>query len=143
MVQQLLSEFASFASSKKDACLHPYLTKEELGLLVNPSVTELNCLLFNSISKGPIFSNFLLDHALENCPKITKIELLNRWRRCDRKTIDTLPVQLFKYRWNNLKSLKCYNDFIVYDNTLRFIQENFPNIESVLLFKKKMYLLIF
>jgi hypothetical protein len=106
-----------------------------LDLLVNPSVTELNCTVFDSsFFRSRKFNNFLLVHALKNCPKISKIEFRNKqFRSSDlvKKKIDKLPIKCFKNSWNNLTSIKCQKDFIVNDNTLKLILENFPNIESV------------
>jgi hypothetical protein len=45
-----------------------------LGLLVNPSVIELDCTVFDGGHSRKI-NNFLLRHSLKNCPNISKIKL--------------------------------------------------------------------
>jgi hypothetical protein len=129
-VQQVLSVIA-----KERLLFIPFaeahLTKV-LGLLVNPSVTELNCTAFDhNVTVSREVNNFLVKHALKNCPNITKIELRHEKPLVSRQNRDTLPVECFKASWNNLKSIKSHNDYICNDDTLKFIQENFPNIESV------------
>jgi hypothetical protein len=73
LVQQLLSVIAS------DEMLLNSFTETQsvqnlLSLLVNPSVTELNCAVLDSNTSYGNFNDFLLKHALKNCPKISKIE---------------------------------------------------------------------
>jgi hypothetical protein len=125
-VQQLLSVIAS---DKK--LLIPFteaqLVQKLLGLLVNSSVTELNCAVLDNPRAGN-FSDFLLKHALKKCPKISKIELMNRYYH-ERM----LPVERFKLSWNNLKSIKS-RGYFCNEDTFQLILENFPNIESVFLF---------
>jgi len=138
LVQQLLSTIASGmgqcnVNMEADKMLIPlqYLTKV-LGLLVNPSVTEINCTVLDSVNSRK-FNNFLLKHTLKNCPKISKIELMNKkaFMHLLGKR-DILPVDLFKKSWSDLKSIRSRNDYLSTDDTLKFIQENFPNIESVI-----------
>jgi hypothetical protein len=129
LVQQLLSVIAS------DEMLLISFTKAQsvqklLGLLVNSSVTELDCSVLDSNPQAGNFSDFLLNHALKNCPKISKIELKNHYRYNHEQM---LPVERFKLSWNNLQSIKSF-DYICNEKTLKLIQENFPNIESVFLF---------
>jgi hypothetical protein len=107
-----------------------------LDLLVNPYVTELNCAVFNKIRliRTRKFNDFLLVHALKNCPKISRIEFGNKQSLSldmFRQKIDILAIECFKNSWNNLTSIKCQEDFIVDENALKLIQENFPNIELV------------
>jgi hypothetical protein len=122
----------------------PDLTKV-LRLLLNPNVTEFNCTVFDSIEfESPKFNNFLLKHALENCPKISKIALLNKSgiRIPFKKQQFLLPIERFQQSWNNLLSIQtsqeddhgsysCTDDFCN-EHTLEVIQQNFPNIELVL-----------
>jgi hypothetical protein len=139
VVQQFLSLIASGTSQfnvnlDADQLIIPlpHLT-EVLSLLVNPSVTELDCTVFDSSSSNRKFNNFLVKHALQNCPNIRKIELRNQLCATFKphQHRDTLPVECFKRSWNNLTSIKSRDDFICNEDTLKFIQENFPNIESV------------
>jgi hypothetical protein len=129
LVQQLLSVIAS---DKK--LLIPFTEarsiKVLLGLLVNPSVTELDCAVLDSNPQAGNFSDFLLKHALKNCPKISKIELTNHYRYNHEQM---LPVERFKLSWNNLQSINSF-DYMCNEKTVKLIQENFPNIESVILF---------
>jgi N-acetylglutamate synthase-like GNAT family acetyltransferase len=114
------------------------LMKKVPSLLVNSSVTEINCRAFADNSTNKNIHNFLLQHALKNCPVLSKIEL-----RCERKltslTIrepEFLPVERFKNSWADLKSIKSRNEYICSVDTLKYIQENFPNIESVIFTNK-------
>jgi hypothetical protein len=102
-----------------------------LSLLVNPSVIELNCAVLDSNTSYGTFNDFLLKHALKNCPKISKIKLTNRHYRYNHEHM--LPVERFKLSWNNLKSIKS-RSYICNEKTFKFILENFPDIESVFLF---------
>jgi predicted lipase len=110
------------------------LMKKVLSLLVNSSVTEINCRAFADNSTNKKIHNFLLQHTLKNCPKLSKIEL-----RCERKLTsltfrepEFLPVERFKNSWADLKSIKSRNEYICSVDTLKYIQENFPSIESVI-----------
>jgi hypothetical protein len=110
---------------------------EFLSLLLNPSVTELDCTAFDIYSGcSPKYNRFLLMHALENCPKISKIEFWKTdsasWSPSSRQAV---PVRFFKKSWNNLKSIKTQADYLFNKKSLKFIQENFPNIESVSLYR--------
>jgi hypothetical protein len=108
----------------------PLLTKV-LSLLLNSSVTELDCTVFDSYYSQN-FSNFLFKHALSNCPKINKITLMDeKLLMLDNRSHDILPVELFKGSWNNLRSIHSRQWYLCTDHTLKFIQENYPNIESV------------
>jgi hypothetical protein len=128
-VQQILSVIAS-----DEKLLIPFTKarsiKVLLGLLVNPSVTELDCAVLDSNPQAGNFSDFLLKHALKNCPKISKIELTNPNRYNPEQM---LPVECFILSWNNLQSINSF-DYICDEKTVKLIQENFPNIESVILF---------
>jgi len=106
-----------------------HLTKV-LGLLVNTSVTELDCTVFDSSSDSHNFNNFLLEHALKNCPQISKIELMNSGKLFNRKQ-NILPVAHFKKSWSDLKIIKSH-DYICNEKALKLIQQSFPNIESVI-----------
>jgi hypothetical protein len=141
----IASAFGKFNIDMKKVDLVPLpdLTKV-LRLLLNPNVTEFNCTVFDSIEfESPKFNNFLLNHALVNCPKMSKIELNNRsGRRVPFKKPQFLfPIERFKQSWNNLLSIQtsqeddhgnyiCTDDFCN-EHTLEVIQQNFPNIELV------------
>jgi len=146
VVQQFLPMISSGMAQlniNKEVDKVPHLTKV-LSLLLNPYVTELNCKLFNRISSySLLFNNFLLRHTLKNCPNISKIELSTHRERPTPFRVNTeldqeiLPVELFKKSWNNLKSIKSQNDYHCNEDTLKFILENFPNIESVIWFSRR------
>jgi hypothetical protein len=109
----------------------PQLTKV-LSLLVNSSVTEINCSAFGKKSDemSRKFNHFLLKHTLKNCPKINKVKLLSKkpfFHLLGK--LEILPVELFKKSWNDVKSIKSHTEYLCTDDTLKFIQENFPNIE--------------
>jgi len=104
----------------------PLLTKV-FGVLVNPSVTELNCIAFVRDSEQ-CFNNFLLEHALENCPQIRKISLENNDKLFEKKHNNNLPVELFIKSWRNLTYIKAHT-FICNEKALKLIQKSFPNIE--------------
>jgi hypothetical protein len=129
VVQQFLSMLAldKFDFKKEvDKMLIPlaHLTKV-LGLLVNPTVTEIHCASFVSIGGNRKFNNFLLKHALENCPKISNIEYLSKSNSCS--------VERLKKSWDNLKSIKS-EDLICKEITLKLIKKKIPNLESVVVF---------
>jgi hypothetical protein len=134
LVQQILSVIAS---DKK--LLIPFTEarsiKVLLSLLVNSSVTELNCAVLDRNTSYGNFNDFLLKHALKNCPKISKIELTNPYKVYNYDYVQEymLPVESLKMSWNNLRSIKIV-DYICNEKTLKLIQENYPNIESVILF---------
>jgi hypothetical protein len=136
LVQQLLSMIVLDTNKLKvvesDKVLNitlSHLTKV-LGLLVNTSVTELDCTVFDSSSNSHNFNNFLLEHALKNCPQISKIELMNSGKLFNRKQ-NILPVAHFKKSWTDLKIIKSH-DYICNEKALKLIQESIPNIEYVL-----------
>jgi hypothetical protein len=106
-----------------------HLTKV-LGLLVNQSVTELDCTAF--LSKVHNFNSFLLEHALKNCPKISKISLMNSGKLFNKKQ-NILPVAHFKKSWSNLTIIISHDNYICNEKALKLIQESFPNIESVII----------
>jgi hypothetical protein len=123
----------------------PHLAKV-LKLLVNPSVTELDCTAFDKYSDGRrTFNKVLLLHALKNCPRISKIEFRNidTWNPAN----ISLGVWHFKKSWDNLKSIKTQADYLFDEDSLKFIQENIQNIESVslnsLLLKRQHFFNIF
>jgi hypothetical protein len=128
-----------FINKDAEKLLVPFaLLKKVLSLLVNSSVTEINCRSLDDSGTIKKFHNFLLRHTLKNCPKISKIEL-----RCESNlthlTIcepEFLPVERFKNSWADLRSIKSRNEYICSVDTLKYIQENFPNIESVLFTNK-------
>jgi hypothetical protein len=134
-VQQILSTIASgidiYDEEETDAKSLIPLTQlnKVLSLLVNPSVTELDCTVFDIIfsDDNRKFNNLLLKHALKNCPKISKIVFFKSFD-CYKE----LPVKHFKQSWNNLISIK--TDYVCNEDTLKLIKENFPNIESVSLY---------
>jgi hypothetical protein len=100
---------------------------------VNPNVIELNCTVFDCSSDRRAFNNLLLKHALKNCPKIRKIELMNSSNsfKLNKKRV-SLPVQRLKRSWTDLVCIKSHNGFTCNEKTLKLILENFPNIESVI-----------
>jgi hypothetical protein len=139
VVQQFLSmiaigihHFSTFAQEEKLLIPMPLLTKV-LGQLVNPNVTELNCMLFdNSIFEidNSCFNkdnDFLAEHALKNCPKISKIGFNHLKPLMVGGKPQELPVELLKKSWINLRTIKTTN-FICKENTLKLIQQNFPNL---------------
>jgi hypothetical protein len=134
LVQQILSVIAS---DKKllNSFTEARLVQNLLSLLVNPSVTELNCSVLDSNPRAGNFSDFLLKHAMKNCPKISKIELTNPYKLYNYDNVQEymLPVESLKMSWNNLRSIKLV-DYICNEKTVKLIQENFPNMESVFLF---------
>jgi hypothetical protein len=133
LVQKLLPliipDLTNLRREAQKKFIHP-LTKV-LGLLVNPSVTELDCyeLLDCKLDIYQELNSFLVEHALNNCPDIRKITLM-AWEQHEQKHI--LPVCRLKKSWNNLKSINVgYLSLTCNEDTLKLIQENFPNIESV------------
>jgi len=132
MVVRFLSMIAASNNDEADKMLIPFrhLTKV-LGLLVNPSITELDCTAFDGSSGTRKINNFLLEHALKHCLKIRKIKLLNSnsFRMTSKR--DQLPVKRFKSSWSNLTIIKSHNDYMCNEKTLKLIRENFPNIELV------------
>jgi hypothetical protein len=114
VVQHFLTMIASGTGTRNinmeaDKMLIPLThLKKVLALLVNPSVTEINCTLFDNIrANSQKFNNFLLKHSLENCPKISKIDFMNSKpsNKFDTKR-NVLPIERFKKSWNDLKSIK-------------------------------------
>jgi hypothetical protein len=101
---------------------------ELLTQLLNPSVTQLDLTLFRRISNANKI--LLLNHALKKCPKIGKIKLMefNCYNYGELQIL--LPAEVFHKSWNNLKVVNCTaDDYIAPAETLKFIQENMPNIE--------------
>jgi hypothetical protein len=133
VVQKFLSTLSSGTKDKdEDKMLIPLqYVYQFLRLLVNPSVTEINCSGFDCYKSSRNVHNFLLRHALENCPKISKVTFMDKGLCRYPKSGEILPVERFKRSWNNLTSIKTHNDLICKEDTLKFIQQNFPNIESV------------
>jgi hypothetical protein len=105
----------------------PHLTKV-LSLLVNPSVTELDCTVYDGSFSYAKINNLLMKHALQNCPNIRKINF-GRVEDDIREYQKRMPIERLKKSWNNLKSIKT-EGYYYEEDTLKFIQENFPNIES-------------
>lgn len=142
VVQQFLSMIASGMGisnadmdAKKMLIPLPHLS-EVLKQLLNPYVTELDCTLFDKVTcNAKKYNNLLLKHALKNCPKISKIYVANPKSAVylpPEQVTDQLPVERFKQSWDNLKSINISrHDYICDENTLKLIQENCPNIESV------------
>jgi hypothetical protein len=131
-VQQILSVIAS---DEKLLILFTEARsiKKLLGLLVNPSVTELDCAVLDSNPQAGNFSDFLLKHALKNCPKISKIELINSSNSFKlNKKRASLPVLRLKRSWTDLICIKSHNGYTCNEKTLKLILENFPKIESVI-----------
>jgi hypothetical protein len=133
VVQQFLStiasgmgEFVKNFDADKMLIPLPHMAKV-LTLLMNSCVTELDCTVFDHFTGVHKFNNLLLEHSLKNCPAMSKIKFKNK---DSTEFPDILPVEQFKKSWNDLKSLKS-QDFICNEQTLEFIQENFPDIESV------------
>jgi hypothetical protein len=136
LVQQFLSIIASrrslpweFGMGGVDQMLIPeeHLIKM-LGLLVNPSITELDCTIFNEHRNLRKVNNFLLEHSLKNCPNILKIKFENNFKY---PLFSELPIECFKKSWFNLRSINIRSCRTLFSNedTLKFIQENFPNMK--------------
>ena len=139
VVQKFLHTISGMDCGPSNICMEPedmliplkHLTKV-LGLLLNPFITELDFTIFDRLPFTPNYIIFLMEYALDNCPKISKIKLMDTLIYTFYKERNLLPVERFKQSWNNLKSISCHEDYICIDETLKLIQENIPNIESVI-----------
>jgi hypothetical protein len=131
VVQRFFSMLALEIYEEEDKLLIPLpLLSKFLCLLVNSTVTEINCASFITMGGNLHYNNFLLEHALKNCPKISKIEFLGTSLTCSTNNSHVLPVERLKKSWSNLKSIKT-PDLICDENTFKLILDNFPSIESV------------
>jgi hypothetical protein len=132
VVQQFLPMLAFERNEKKGIMLihWSHLTKV-LAVLVNPMVTEINCASFQTTVGVLTYNDFLVEHALKNCPKISKIKFLSRPSRfaCKNPLI-VLPAERLKKSWSNLTSINA-SGYFCDENTLKLMLDNFPSIESV------------
>jgi hypothetical protein len=132
LVQQLLPSIVLVINRRaEDKVRIPLIHLTQLlGQLVNPSVTELDCTLFDySRANSRALKSELLANAVENCPNISKIKLartdLLSWNNSF-----MIPVERLKKSWDNLKSINtAFNQYKCTEDNLKFIQENIPNIE--------------
>lgn len=98
---------------------------EMVKMLLNPNVTEFDALAFNDYSRSS--DEVYYRHALENCPRLTKVGkgspviYQRHW--------EDLPVNELK-TWTNLKHFNM-KGFYCRDETMRQLQENCPQLESV------------
>jgi len=142
-VQKILSMISSgiyrcyVNRESQDIMLIPFpLLTRVLSVLVNSSTTELDCTVFDSAYSRNL-NNFLLEHALLHCPKISKIKMMNSHTLdapLGRRNEVILPVEFFKSRWSNLRGINSSHWYLCTEFNLWFIRENFPDIESVNLY---------
>jgi hypothetical protein len=112
---------------------HVYL-RPFLQLLLNPQMTQLDCTKFDIKRNSLKLHDFLLEHALNNCPNITKVKLLfTRSKKCwpyhPQKDRGSLPLERFKQSWKQLAHISADRSFSITDQCLQYIHENFPNME--------------